>query len=53
MNRETLFESFYTKAEKAIKKMGKQNIKDIYAISMLFPFGKIILKTTPDVLLLQ
>ena len=33
MNRETLFESFYTKAEKAIKKMGKQNIKDIYAIS--------------------
>ena len=33
MNEETLFESFYTKAEKAIKKIGKQNIKDIYAIS--------------------
>lgn len=49
MNRETLFESFYTKAEKAIKKMGNKTSK----ISMLFPFGKIILKTTPDVLLLQ
>jgi hypothetical protein len=33
MNKETLFENFYTKAEKVIKKIGKQNIKDIYAIS--------------------
>ena len=33
MNKDTLFESFYAKAEKAIKKIGKQDIKDIYAIS--------------------
>ena len=33
MNKETLFESFYAKAEKAIKKIGRQNIKDVYAIS--------------------
>ena len=33
MNKDTLFESFYAKAEKAIKKIGKHDIKDIYAIS--------------------
>ena len=33
MNKETLFESFYAKAEKAIKKIGRQNTKDVYAIS--------------------
>ncbi len=33
MKKETLFAYFYTKAEKAIRKIGKQTSKDIYAIS--------------------
>lgn len=33
MNKEQMFESFYAKAERAIRKIGKQNIDDIYAIS--------------------
>ncbi len=33
MNKETLFECFYAKAEKAIRKIGKQHMEDIYAIS--------------------
>ena len=46
MNRETLF---VQKQKKRLRKWGNKTSK----ISMLFPFGKIILKTTPDVLLLQ
>ncbi len=33
MDKQTLFEFFYAKAEKAVRKIGKQNINDIYAIS--------------------
>lgn len=33
MDKNTIFECFYTKATKAIEKISKQGIKDIYAIS--------------------
>lgn len=33
MDKETLFEIFYTKAEKAVRRIGKQDTGDIYALS--------------------
>lgn len=33
MDKETLQDSLYAKAEKAVRRIGKQNVKDIYALS--------------------